>query len=83
MCYIIITRDLCYALLLQQCLMFQLLSKIAQQEKVDAIFVGKQAIDDDACQTGQLVAGFLDWPQAMFASKVEPDGAFFKVTRLY
>uniref|UniRef100_A0A914ZR01 Electron transfer flavoprotein subunit beta n=1 Tax=Parascaris univalens TaxID=6257 RepID=A0A914ZR01_PARUN len=59
----------------------KLLSKIAQQEKVDAIFVGKQAIDDDACQTGQLIAGFLDWPQAMFASKVEPDGAFFKVTR--
>uniref|UniRef100_A0A0M3I315 Electron transfer flavoprotein subunit beta n=1 Tax=Ascaris lumbricoides TaxID=6252 RepID=A0A0M3I315_ASCLU len=65
----------------KQCLMFQLLSKIAQQEKVDAIFVGKQAIDDDACQTGQMVAGFLDWPQAMFASKVEPDGAFFKVTK--
>ncbi|KHN82079.1 Electron transfer flavoprotein subunit beta [Toxocara canis] len=59
----------------------KLLSKIAEQEKVDLVFVGKQAIDDDACQTGQLIAGMLDWPQATFASKVEPDGAYFKVTR--
>ncbi|VDM38022.1 unnamed protein product [Toxocara canis] len=58
----------------------KLLSKIAEQEKVDLVFVGKQAIDDDACQTGQLIAGMLDWPQATFASKVEPDGAYFKVT---
>ncbi|KHN82092.1 Electron transfer flavoprotein subunit beta [Toxocara canis] len=59
----------------------RLLAKVAEQEKADLVFVGKQAIDDDSCQTGQLVAGILDWPQATFASKVEPDGAFFKVTR--
>uniref|UniRef100_A0A0N5ABE9 Electron transfer flavoprotein subunit beta n=1 Tax=Syphacia muris TaxID=451379 RepID=A0A0N5ABE9_9BILA len=51
----------------------KLLSKMAVEEKVDLIFVGKQAIDDDANQTGQLTAGFLDWPQAMFVSKVEPE----------
>uniref|UniRef100_F1KVN8 Electron transfer flavoprotein subunit beta n=1 Tax=Ascaris suum TaxID=6253 RepID=F1KVN8_ASCSU len=59
----------------------KVLAKIAEEEKVDFIFLGKQAIDDDSCQTGQLVAGILGWPQAMFASKVEPDGDYFKVTR--
>ena len=57
------------------------LAKIAKDEKFDAVFVGKQAIDDDANQTGQLIAGLLDWPQATFASKVEVDGGHFKVTR--
>ncbi|KAH7732267.1 electron transfer flavoprotein beta-subunit [Aphelenchoides avenae] len=58
------------------------LAKIAEQDKFDVVFVGKQAIDDDANQTGQLVAGFLNWPQAMFASKVEPEGTtHLKVTR--
>jgi len=50
------------------------LAKIANNEKYDIIFLGKQAIDDDANQTGQLVAGFLNWPQATFASKVEAEG---------
>lgn len=40
---------------------------------VDLIIMGKQAIDDDAGQTGQILAGILDWPQATFASKVEVD----------
>ncbi|KAK0397806.1 hypothetical protein QR680_011450 [Steinernema hermaphroditum] len=58
------------------------LAKIAQDQKFDVVFVGKQAIDDDANQTGQLLAGFLNWPQAMFASKVEAEGAtHLKVTR--
>ena len=35
------------------------------------MILGKQAIDDDANQTGQMLAALLDWPQAMFASKVE------------
>jgi len=60
----------------------KILAKIAKDDKFDVVFLGKQAIDDDACQTGQLVAGILDWPQAMFASKVEPDGdKHLKVTR--
>ncbi|TMS37383.1 hypothetical protein L596_004325 [Steinernema carpocapsae] len=58
------------------------LAKIAQDEKFDVVIVGKQAIDDDANQTGQLLAGMLKWPQAVFASKVEADGvSHLKVTR--
>ncbi|KAI1732122.1 translocon-associated protein beta (TRAPB) domain-containing protein [Ditylenchus destructor] len=60
----------------------QMFAKIAKDGKYDLIILGKQAIDDDANQTGQLVAGLLNWPQATFASKVEPDGAtHLKVTR--
>ena len=46
-----------------------------QPEKVDMVIMGKQAIDDDAGQTGQILAGLLDWPQATFASKVEINDA--------
>jgi len=59
----------------------KVLAKIAKDEKFDAVFVGKQAIDDDANQTGQLIAGILDWPQATFASKVESGDGHFTVTR--
>ena len=47
-----------------------------EQEKgagVDLVIMGKQAIDDDAGQTGQMLAGLMDWAQATFASKVELD----------
>lgn len=46
-----------------------------QKEGVDLVILGKQAIDDDAGQTGQMLAGLLNWPQATFASKVEIDVA--------
>ncbi|KAL3288124.1 hypothetical protein HHI36_002573 [Cryptolaemus montrouzieri] len=49
----------------------KILAKIAQNEKVDLVIVGKQAIDDDCNQTAQMTAGFLDWPQATYASKIE------------
>jgi len=49
----------------------RILSKIAQDEGVDLILAGKQAIDDDANQTGQMTATLLGWAQATFASKVE------------
>lgn len=42
---------------------------------VDLVIMGKQAIDDDAGQTGQILAGLLDWSQATFASKLEVDEA--------
>jgi electron transfer flavoprotein beta subunit len=41
----------------------KILAKLAVKEKVDVIFVGKQAIDDDCNQTGQMVAALLNWPQ--------------------
>jgi len=45
------------------------------------VILGKQAIDDDANQTGQMLAALLDWPQGTFASKVEIDGSVARVTR--
>jgi len=45
------------------------------------VIVGKQAIDDDSNQTGQMFAALMDWPQATFASKVEIDGDSAKITR--
>ena len=46
-----------------------------QKEPVDLVIMGKQAIDDDAGQTGQMLAGLLGWSQATFANKVEVDEA--------
>ncbi|CAM6084113.1 unnamed protein product [Calypogeia fissa] len=48
----------------------KLLKAVATNEQPNFIILGKQAIDDDANQTGQMVAGLLKWPQATFASKV-------------
>lgn len=59
----------------------KLLAKIAQEEKADIVFTGKQAIDDDCNQTGQMTASLLDWPQATFASKVEKSDGDLTVTR--
>jgi electron transfer flavoprotein beta subunit len=46
------------------------LAKIAEKETIDLVLMGKQAIDDDCNQTGQMLAGLLSWPQATFASKL-------------
>ncbi len=54
---------------------------IAKKENPDLIFVGKQAIDDDANQTGQMLAAIWDRPQATYASKVEITGGKAQVTR--
>ena len=59
----------------------KMLAKIAADEKFDVVLLGKQAIDDDANQTGQMLAGFLDWPQATHCSKLESEDGTFKVTR--
>lgn len=59
----------------------KLLAAVTKQENPDLVIMGKQAIDDDANQTGQMLAALLDWPQATFASKVELDGTTLKVTR--
>jgi electron transfer flavoprotein beta subunit len=49
----------------------KLMKVIVDKESPDLIIVGKQAIDDDSNQTGQMLAALLDWPQATFASKIE------------
>uniref|UniRef100_A0A8D1BQG2 Electron transfer flavoprotein subunit beta n=2 Tax=Sus scrofa TaxID=9823 RepID=A0A8D1BQG2_PIG len=59
----------------------RVLAKLAQKEKVDLVLLGKQAIDDDCNQTGQMTAGFLDWPQGTFASQVTLEGDKVKVER--
>jgi electron transfer flavoprotein beta subunit len=57
------------------------LAAIFKKEGAQILFTGKQAIDDDANQTGQMTAALLDVPQATFASKVELDGNKAQVTR--
>ena len=59
----------------------KILAKIAAEEQPGMIILGKQAIDDDCNQTGQMLAALLGWPQGTFASKVEPDGEAVNVTR--
>lgn len=51
----------------------RLLAAVAKKEQPGLIFLGKQAIDDDSNQTGQMLAGLLRWPQATFASQVVVD----------
>jgi len=48
-----------------------ILAKIVERENPELVLMGKQAIDDDANQAGQMLAALLDWPQATFASKIE------------
>jgi len=59
----------------------KVLKAIVEAEKPGLVIMGKQAIDDDCNQTGQMLAGLLGWPQGTFASKVELNGAKVKVVR--
>ena len=59
----------------------KILKAVVDAEKPGLVILGKQAIDDDSNQTGQMLAALLGWSQATFASKLEVDGADFKVTR--
>jgi len=59
----------------------KLLKAVAEREKSDVVILGKQAIDDDSNQTGQMLAGLLNWPQATFASKIVPADGKLTVTR--
>ena len=59
----------------------KILAAIAKEEQPGMVILGKQAIDDDANQTGQMLAALLGWGQGTFASKVEVDGETVSVTR--
>lgn len=59
----------------------KVLAKIVEEEEPSLVILGKQAIDDDANQTGQMLAALLNWPQGTFASKVEPSAESVAVTR--
>ena len=66
---------------LQPLAVAKLLKALVDKEQPQIVILGKQAIDDDANQTGQMLAALADLPQATFASKVELDGDKAKVTR--
>ena len=66
---------------LQPLAVAKLLKALVDKEQPQLIILGKQAIDDDANQTGQMLAALADLPQATFASKVEVEGDKAKVTR--
>jgi electron transfer flavoprotein beta subunit len=59
----------------------RVLLKLVEKEQPGIVLLGKQAIDDDCNQTGQMLAALWDRPQATFASKVEVDGNVARVTR--
>ena len=61
----------------------KILAKVVADENPDLVLLGKQAIDDDSNQTGQMLAALLDWPQGTFAYKIEKDGDALTVTRDY
>lgn len=66
---------------LQPLAVAKLLRALVDKEQPQLVILGKQAIDDDANQTGQMLAALLDWPQATYASKVVVEGDQVKVTR--
>src|SRR6201988_3318747 len=59
----------------------KLLKGVVAAEQPGLVVMGKQAIDDDSNQTGQMLAALLNWPQGTFASKVVIDGDHVEVTR--
>ena len=59
----------------------KLLKAVVDTEKPDLVILGKQAIDDDCNQTGQMLAALLGWPQGTFASKIETSASHLIVTR--
>jgi electron transfer flavoprotein beta subunit len=66
---------------LQPLAVAKLLKALADKEQPGMVILGKQAIDDDCNQTGQMLAALADWPQATFASKVELVDGNLHVTR--
>jgi len=59
----------------------KILKKVVEKEKPDMVFLGKQAIDDDCNQTGQMLAAILNWPQGTFASKINLKDKTMEIVR--
>src|ERR1700757_1650762 len=66
---------------LQPLAVAKLIKAVVDKEQPQLVILGKQAIDDDANQTGQMLAALLDWPQGTFASKLAPADGKLTVTR--
>ncbi|KRO56602.1 MAG: electron transfer flavoprotein subunit beta [Pelagibacteraceae bacterium BACL5 MAG-120705-bin12] len=67
--------------ILEPLMVSKLLQKIVDKEKPDLVLMGKQAIDDDCNQTGQMLSALLNWPQATFASKIDVKDNKLEVVR--
>ena len=59
----------------------KLFKALVEKEEPSLVLLGKQAIDDDCNQTGQMLAALMDWPQGVFASEIVVDDGSLKVTR--
>ncbi|MFP9166977.1 electron transfer flavoprotein subunit beta/FixA family protein, partial [Enterococcus faecalis] len=59
----------------------KLLKAVVEKESPELVILGKQAIDDDSNQTGQMLGALLGWPQGTFAYKIEPGEGSLDVTR--
>mgnify|MGYP003323233002 FL=1 len=59
----------------------KILKKVVEKEKPDMVFLGKQAIDDDCNQTGQMLAAMLNWPQGTFTSKINLKDKTMEIVR--
>ena len=59
----------------------KILKKVVEKEKPDMVFLGKQAIDDDCNQTGQMLAAILNWPQGTFTSKINLKDKTIEIVR--
>ena len=66
---------------LQPLAVAKILKALADKEQPQLVILGKQAIDDDSNQTGQMLAALANWPQATFASKVQIEGGKASVIR--
>ena len=66
---------------LEPLMVAKLMATIIRKEAADIVILGKQAIDDDSSQTGQMLAALLGWAQGTFASKLDFEGEFVAVTR--
>ena len=67
--------------ILEPLMVSKLLQKVVDKEKPDLVLMGKQAIDDDCNQTGQMLSALLNWPQATFASKIDVKDNKLEVVR--
>lgn len=76
-----ITTDMRTDQELQPLSVAKLLAKVVEEEDPKLVLLGKQSIDGDCAQTGPMLAGLLDWPQATFAAAVELDGESLSVER--
>ena len=59
----------------------KILKKVVEKEKPDMVFLGKQAIDDDCNQTGQMLAAILNWPQGTFTSRINLKDKTMEIVR--